>query len=226
VGGRKLSRLLQDTFRQQGIACGRDKLFTVLRLNSLLIKPRKRYIQTTMSRHWMRKYPNLLKQQKPSAPEQAWVSDITYVKTAEGYCYLSLITDAYSCKIVGYNVSDSLEAIHARRALTMAVQSRSTHTPLIHHSDRGFQYCSSEYVSFATQHNIRMSMTEHSDPYENALAERMNRTLKEEFGLGVELPSKQFAALAVKQAVELYNTYRPRLVLNGLTPQLVHKNPQ
>jgi transposase InsO family protein len=226
VGGRKLYWLLRYEFDQQGIVCGRDKLFTVLRRNDLLIKPRKRYIQTTMSKHWMRKYPNLLKEQTPSAPEQVWVSDITYVKTTEGYCYLSLITDAYSRKIVGYNVSDSLEAENTRRALQMAVRGRRTQTPLIHHSDRGYQYCSSEYVNFATRHNICMSMTEHSDPYENALAERMNRTLKEEFGLGLELPSKQHATLAVEQAVELYNTYRPHLALHGMTPQEIHKNPQ
>lgn len=226
VGGRKLYWLLQDEFHQQGIVCGRDKLFLVLRRNDLLIKPRKRYIQTTMSKHWMHKYPNLLKQQEPSAPEQVWVSDITYVKTAEGYCYLSLITDAYSRKIVGYNISDSLEAVNARQALQMAVRSRRTQNPLIHHSDRGYQYCSSEYVNFATQHNIRMSMTENSDPYENALAERMNRTLKEEFGLGLELSSKHLATLAVEQAIELYNTYRPHLALQGLTPNDIHKNPQ
>jgi len=226
VGARKLHWLLHDELDRQGIHCGRDKLFTVLRTNNLLIKRRKRYVQTTDSRHWMKKYPNLVKDTHPSAPEEIWVSDITYVKTTEGYCYLSLITDAFSRKIVGYNIGDSLEAANAREALQMAVLNREHTSSLIHHSDRGYQYCSSEYVSFATKHNIRMSMTENSDPYENALAERMNRTLKEEFGLGLEISSKQLARLAVTEAVDLYNNYRPHLSLDYNTPQAVHIKPQ
>ena len=173
-----------------------------------------------------RKYPNLVKGHRPSGPEHIWVSDITYVKTGEGYCYLSLITDAYSRKIMGYNVSDSLDTEQSRKALQMALRNRTTDNPVIHHSDRGFQYCSKEYVELAEKHNIRMSMTEHSDPYENALAERMNRTLKEEFALGSELPSRRDAAIAVQQAVELYNIYRPHLALKGLTPQTVHEKPR
>jgi putative transposase len=226
VGGRKLHWLLKTELSHEGIKCGRDRLFSVLREHGLLVKPRKRYIQTTMSRHWMRKYPNLVQQNKPMGPEQVWVSDLTYLKTEDGYCYLSLITDAYSRKIMGYNVSDSMEAVESCRALQMALRNRTTDNRLIHHSDRGYQYCSREYVDLAQQHNIRMSMTEHSDPYENALAERMNRTLKEEFCLDAILPSKQLATLAVKQAVDLYNTYRPHLALNNLTPQQVHEKPR
>jgi putative transposase len=226
VGGRKLHWLLAQEMSQEGIKCGRDRLFSVMREHGLLVKPRKRYIQTTMSRHWMRKYPNLVQQSKPMGPEQVWVSDITYLKTAEGYCYLSLITDAYSRKIMGYNVSDSMESIESCRALQMALRNRTTDNHLIHHSDRGYQYCSKEYVDLAQRHNIRMSMTEHSDPYENALAERMNRTLKEEFCLDTILPSKQIAAVAVQQAVQLYNTYRPHLALKKLTPQMVHEKPR
>jgi transposase InsO family protein len=226
VGGKKLYLLMKEHLCQAEIKCGRDKLFTVLRENDLLIPPRKRYIQTTMSKHWMRKYPNLVKEQRPTAPEHIWVSDITYIATEEGYCYLSLVTDAYSRKIMGYHVSDSLDAEQSRKAFQMALRNRTLTTPLIHHSDRGLQYCSKEYVELAEKNNVRMSMTEHSDPYENALAERMNRTMKEEFALGSKLPSKDIAVHVVREAVELYNTYRPHWALNGLTPQSVHEKPR
>lgn len=227
VGTRKLHSLIREELRHEGLKCGRDKLFSVLRHYDLLQKPRKRYVQTTYSRHWMRKYPNLVRDQKPGAPEELWVSDITYMKTVDGYCYLSLVTDAYSRKIMGYNVGASLDAEQSRRALQMALSRRIyPGRPLIHHSDRGHQYCSQEYVDLATHHNMRMSMTENGDPYENALAERMNRTIKEEFCLDTELPSHAVAAAAVTQAVELYNSYRPHLALKGRTPQAVHEKPR
>lgn len=127
---------------------------------------------------------------------------------------------------MGYNVSDSLDAEQSRKAFQMALRNRTLTTPLIHHSDRGLQYCSKEYVELAEKNNVRMSMTEHSDPYENALAERMNRTMKEEFALGSKLPSKDVAVHVVREAVELYNTYRPHWALNGLTPQSVHEKPR
>jgi putative transposase len=223
VGTRKLQILLHSAFDERRIKCGRDQLFSVLRHYGLLNRPRKRYIQTTMSRHWMRKYPNLVRDSTPTAPEQVWVSDITYIKTDEGYSYLSLITDAYSRKIMGYNLSASLDAEQTRNALSMALAQRTyPHHTLIHHSDRGYQYCSKEYVALATKHDIRMSMTEHSDPYENALAERMNRTLKEEFLPNAPLPSRHYAQMLIRQAVELYNTYRPHLALNGRTPDQIH----
>lgn len=227
VGTRKLHQLIWPELQQSGLKCGRDMLFGLLRRSGLLVKPRKRYIQTTMSRHWMRKYPNLIRDQRPTAPEQVWVSDITYLKTSEGYSYLSLITDAYSRKIMGYRLSDSLDAEQSRKALEMALANRRyPHRPLTHHSDRGHQYCSREYVALASAHHVRMSMTEHSDPYENALAERMNRTLKEEFCLDRELPSRYIAAVAVEQAIQLYNCYRPHLALNGRTPNDVHQKPR
>jgi transposase InsO family protein len=175
----------------------------------------------------MRKYPNLVKDLKPTAPEEVWVSDITYVKTVEGYSYLSLVTDAYSRKIMGYNVGTSLDAEQSRKALLMALSRRTyPERHVIHHSDRGLQYCSAEYVDLATRNNIRMSMTENGDPYENALAERMNRTIKEEFCLDTEVSSHAVVAAAVPQAVELYNTYRPHLALKGGTPQAVHEKPR
>lgn len=224
VGTRKLHMLLQHAFDERGITCGRDQLFSILRYHGLLNRPRKRYIQTTMSRHWMRKYPNLVRNYTPTAPEQVWVSDITYIKTDEGYSYLSLVTDAYSRKIMGYNLSRSLDAEQTRKALSMALAQRTyPHRRVIHHSDRGHQYCSKDYVALATENDIHMSMTEHSDPYENALAERMNRTLKEEFLLDATLPSHHYALMLVTQAVELYNTYRPHLALNGKTPSHIHE---
>lgn len=224
VGTRKLHLLLKNELYDQGIKLGRDKLFALLRQEDLLIQRRKRYIQTTNSRHWLRKYPNLVHDEKPSAPEQIWVSDITYIKTTEGYCYLSMVTDAFSRKIMGYDVSTSLDAAHARKALRMALAKRSyPNRSIIHHSDRGMQYCSREYVGLAIKHNMRMSMTESSDPYENALAERMNRTIKEEFCLDREVSSVDTASRCVNEAVMLYNTYRPHLALGGATPESVHK---
>ncbi|WP_157604733.1 IS3 family transposase [Solitalea canadensis] len=224
LGGRKLHHQLRDSFQAQQIKMGRDKLFDFLRNHQLLIWPKRRYVQTTMSKHWLRKYPNLLKNRTVDQPDQVWVSDITYLKTDEGNCYLNLVTDVYSRKIMGYVVADSMEAVQMKQALQMAIKHRQTKTDgLIHHSDRGLQYCSAEYVGLASSHAITMSMTEQSDPYENALAERMNRTLKEEFGLGNRLKSKLHAKLLAEEAVNLYNNYRPHLSLQMQTPQCVYK---
>lgn len=173
----------------------------------------------------MRKYPNLLRETKLTGPEQAWVSDITYIRTEEGFCYLNLITDAYSRKIMGYSIADNMEAAQSVKALRMALLSREyPQNSLIHHSDRGLQYCSREYVALATGQGLQMSMTENGDPYENALAERMNRTIKEEFLLDHTVKSKQLAILAAKQAVTLYNERRPHQALGWKTPNQVHKN--
>jgi transposase InsO family protein len=225
VGARKLHRLMADELAENQIKLGRDKLFDFLREERLLVRPLKRYVQTTDSRHWMRKWPNLIREMTPRRAEQVWVSDITYIKTRQdGYCYLSMVTDAWSRKIMGYNLSRSLNAEHALCALRMALRNRSyPDRRLIHHSDRGHQYCSKEYVATAQAHRIRMSMTENGDPYENALAERMNRTIKEEFCLDQEVPSVDTASRCVNEAVTLYNTYRPHLALGGATPESIHK---
>jgi transposase InsO family protein len=210
-----------------GVKCGRNKFFDYLREMDLIIKPKRRYIQTTFSKHWMKKYPNIFKDSNFTSPEQAWVSDITYLKTDEGFCYLTLITDAFSRKIVGYNVSDSMSVEHTVKALEMAIEARLyPDNVIIHHSDRGLQYCSKMYVETARKANISMSMTETSSPYDNALAERMNRTLKEEFYLYNRLKDKNQVIKIVEEAVKLYNEYRPHLSLNYLTPEQVHKNPQ
>jgi putative transposase len=214
-------------FNHMGIKCGRDKLFEYLKEMNLLIEPKKRYVQTTFSKHWMRKYPNIINGINLTAPEQLWVSDITYLKTEEGNCYLTLITDAFSKKIVGYNVSESMSADHTVRALKMAIKGRIyPYNHLIHHSDRGLQYCSKEYVDTAQSANINISMTETSSPYDNALAERMNRTMKEEFNLYYKLKTKELAYKVVAESIALYNSFRPHLSLNFYTPNQIHKNPQ
>jgi len=223
LGTRKLYFSLQPVFRSLGLKLGRDKLFGLLKEEGLLIRPRRRYVQTTMSKHHLRKYPNLVKELSLSGIEQVWVSDITYIKTSEGTCYLNLVTDAWSRKIVGYSLSATMDAVSMGLALKMALKQKQTSAATIHHSDRGLQYCSSHYVGLASRGQMKMSMTQESDPYENALAERMNRTLKEEFGLGQTLKNKDQAQEMVKQAVELYNNYRPHLSLQMKTPQQVHQ---
>jgi transposase InsO family protein len=223
LGGRKIHYLITDQLNQSNIVFGRDKLFKLMRENDLLIKPRRRYIQTTNSKHWLKKYPNIAKTLTLSQPEQLWVSDITYLKTEEGNCFLGMVTDAYSRKIMGYAIDGNMEATTIAKALSMAIKNRKTNHALIHHSDRGLQYCSKEYVNIAEDNNIRMSMTENSDPYENALAERMNRTIKEEFCLDKTLPTKALTIAAVKEAIELYNSYRPHLSLGFLTPDQQHQ---
>lgn len=227
LGGRKTHYLISAALKQQHLKFGRDKLFKLLREHHLLIKPRRRYVQTTNSKHWMKKYPNIAQELLLTAPEQLWVSDITYLKTQEGNCYLSMITDAYSRKIMGYSIADNMEAATITAALRMAISKRCyPGHKLVHHSDRGIQYCSKEFVAVAASNNIKMSMTEKSDPYENALAERMNRTIKEEFCLDHILAGKAQTFDAVREAIELYNNYRPHQALSLKTPNQVHQKTQ
>ncbi|WP_255594245.1 IS3 family transposase [Pontibacter sp. HSC-14F20] len=223
LGTRKLYSKLQPAFRSLGLKVGRDRLFGCLREFGLLIKPGRRYVQTTMSRHHLRKYPNLVRGLPVTHPEQVWASDITYVRTRQGTCYVNLVTDAFSRRIMGYAAAANMEAVSMGRALAMALKAKQTATDTIHHSDRGLQYCSRHYVGLATERGLRMSMTQDSDPYENALAERMNRTLKEEFGLGGTLDNLEQVELLLEQAVELYNEHRPHLALKMRTPQQVHQ---
>lgn len=224
LGTRKVYHLIKPNMQDQGIKLGRDKLFKLMKLYGLLIKPRRRYIQTTMSKHWLRKWPNIIKDLTVNHPEQVWVSDITYLKTQEGNCYLNMITDAYSRKIVGYAVADNMETESMIEALKMATSKRlypSIET--IHHSDRGLQYCSKDYEVMTRKNNIRLSMTENGDPYENALAERMNRTIKEEFGMDIILKNKEQVKQLVEESVFLYNHKRPHLALKMETPTQVHE---
>lgn len=224
VGTRKLYYLIKEELDRQGIRFGRDKLFDLMRVNGLQIKPRRRYTQTTMSKHWLRKWPNLIKNTSVTSIDEIWVSDITYLKTEEGNCYLNMITDAYSRKIVGYAVADNMETESMIEALKIAtVNRKNKDKPTIHHSDRGMQYCSKEYVLLTSQNNIRLSMTENGDPYENALAERMNRTIKEEFGMDKTLRDRQQVKKLVAESILLYNQKRPHLALNMKTPDMVYQ---
>ncbi len=182
LGTRKLQHMLTPILASHKIKVGRDYLFDLLEDHKLLIRNRKRNVITTDSRHWMHKYPNLIKELEISRPEQVWVSDITYIRLVNQWGYLSLITDAFSRKIMGYCFRLDLSAQGCVDALQMAVNNRLyNHEPLIHHSDRGVQYCSTAYVDLLTQRTIAISMTENGDPYENALAERINGIIKSEF---------------------------------------------
>lgn len=172
----------------------------------------------------MRKWPNIIKNLPLTEPDQVWVSDITYVKTEKENCYLNMITDAYSRKIVGYAMDNTMQTESMIKALEMATKQKiNPDIQTIHHSDRGLQYCSKEYVELTARNNIKLSMTENSDPYENALAERMNRTIKEEFGMNGKLKSKEQLELLLKESINLYNQYRPHLALNMKTPNQVYK---
>jgi len=183
LGTRRAYFLLKPEFIKHGIKMGRDQLFDLLRFHGLLIRRRKRMVQTTNSNHWLKRYPNLIKQMCITDTEQLWVSDITYIKTLQGFSYLSLITDAYSRKIVGHSLHDTLEASSCINALKMAIANRKYKLPfsLVHHSDRGMQYCCAEYVAILNEDRIAISMTQSGSPYDNALAERVNGIIKNEF---------------------------------------------
>ena len=223
MGGRKLYYKLQDIFDSEGIKIGRDRFFDVLRRHKLLIKRRRNFVRTTNSFHRFRVYNNLIKDKNICHPNQVLVSDLTYINTREGYLYLSLVMDAYSRKIVGYEVSDTLEAVGCLRALNMALKQLPVNHSAIHHSDRGIQYCSQAYIEKLRSNNLQISMTEENHCYENAQAERINGVLKGEYGLRNKFVNKNMAKLACKQAIELYNTDRPHLALNMETPEIAHR---
>lgn len=225
VGGKKLYYLLSEQIQQAGIKMGRDALFDTLRMYGLLIKPVRSYTKTTDSKHWMHKHPNLLKdgQMNIDRPDQVYVSDITYIKSRERTHYLSLVTDAYSRKIMGYHLSDDLSAESVVQAMKMAARNRSRSLPLIHHSDRGLQYCSEVYQRVLKNNNITPSMTDGYDCYQNALAERMNGILKQEF-LSCKCNNAVELNMLIKQSVEIYNDKRPHLALKMKTPNFIHQN--
>lgn len=220
LGARKLHYLLKGE-----LGIGRDKLFEWLRDEGLLICKKRRYTVTTNSRHWMRKYPNLIKGITLVRPEQVWVADITYIDTAEdGNAYLHLVTDAYSKQVMGYELCGNMEAASTFKALQMAVNKREyKDQPLIHHSDRGLQYCSKIYTDYLKQWHIAISMTENGDPYENAIAERMNGILKDEFGLAERLNNISQAMQQAAQSIRIYNNLRPHLSCSMLTPVQMHQ---
>ena len=222
LGTRKLYFLLEHCFAENGIKIGRDAFFKYLKREQLLIKPAKSYIKTTFSKHWLHKYPNLLKDINVHRPEQVFVSDITYVKSYERTHYLSLVTDVFSRKIVGYHLSDDMSAENVVKALKMAVKNRKNKLALIHHSDRGLQYCSQIYQNELRKNNIEPSMTDGYDCYQNALAERINGILKHEF-LIYKCKSAVELNELIKESIECYNQKRPHLSLKMKTPNFVYQ---
>jgi len=223
IGTRKLYYLIKDELGLLNIKMGRDVLFNFLRAEHLLVKPKKSYVKTTNSKHWMKKYPNLIKDIKLTKPEQLWVSDITYIKTNKGHEYLSLITDAYSKKIMGYELLENLSATGPLNALEMALKNRKYAHDLIHHSDRGLQYCSADYIEKLKKNDIKISMTENGDPYENAIAERINGILKYEFLIIEGFNNHLQAMHIIKESINIYNNERPHLSCEMLTPNQAHK---
>ena len=224
VGTRKLYEALQYTFEASDLKVGRDSLFDILREHDMLVKRKKASCKTTDSYHRFHKYKNLVKDMVVSAPNQVWVSDITYIRTVNGFCYLALITDMYSRKIVGYDISDSLELAGCLRALKLALRTARPADGLVHHSDRGIQYCSNQYVEKLKKRNIRISMTEENHCYENAIAERVNGILKDEFYLDQCFFNTKYAIIATKNAIDIYNNKRLHVSLGYKTPNMVFKN--
>ena len=222
LGTRKLYHLLKDEFRARGLKLGRDALFDHLRAEHLLIWPKKNYTKTTDSKHWLKKHPNLLAGKKVGRPEEVFVSDITYVKSRERTHYLALVTDAYSRKIMGYYLSDDMSAENTVQALKMAIGNRISDLPLIHHSDRGLQYAAAVYQNELRRNNITPSMTDGYDCYQNALAERMNGILKQEFLIETCNTGKELQTL-VEESIDTYNRSRPHTSLAMKTPDLIHE---
>lgn len=222
IGTRKLYFLIKDDLITLNIKLGRDVLFNFLRAEHLLIKPQRSYVKTTNSKHWMKKYPNLIKEMEVIKPEQLWVSDITYIQTDGGHNYLSLITDAYSKKIMGYELLDNLTTAGPLKALELALKSRKYKHDLIHHSDRGLQYCSAEYVRKLNENNVKISMTENGDPYENAIAERINGILKYEFLIKDGFKNHIEAVNVITESIKIYNEERPHSSCHLLTPNQTH----
>ncbi len=222
LGTRKLHYLLQDKLLSHNISIGRDYLFNLLSEHKLLIRRRKRNVITTNSRHWMKKYSNLIRDTIVIRPEQVWVSDITYIRMINQWGYLSLITDAYSRKIVGYSFRNDLAAQGCIDALQMALDNRIYTKSIIHHSDRGSQYCSKNYVNLLLENNMAISMTENGDPYENALAERVNGIIKIEFNLHSSQLGFEKTHKLIKNSINSYNSIRPHASCDYLTPEQAH----
>lgn len=221
LGARKLYKLIQPQLLNQGIKLGRDGFFAYLRSEGLLVKPKKSYTKTTFSKHWMKKHPNLLKEEGLHYAEHVLVSDITYVESEQGVHYLSLVTDADSRRIVGHHLSSDMKSESVVKALKMAIKDKRYINNAVHHSDRGLQYCSTVYQDVLTTNGIRPSMTDGYDCYQNALAERINGILKQEFLLYRCKTMKELEIL-VKESVKIYNEMRPHLSLEMNTPDHVH----
>jgi len=226
IGTRKLHYLLTETLQRHNISIGRNKLFDLLAEYQLLVRRRKRRrTSTTDSNHPFRKYPNLVRDLQVVRPNHLWVSDITYISLIDNFCYLSLVTDAYSRKIVGHCLHPTLKKEGPITALKIALSSLSgkPEAALIHHSDRGLQYCCTDYITLLDSKKMAISMTERGDPYENALAERVNGILKDEFLLDGEFDNFEQALVAVNNAINTYNSLRPHASCNYQTPDQTHQ---
>lgn len=225
MGGRKLFELLQPFLLEHQIKIGRDRLFDILSANCLLVRRKKKPTITTDSFHRFKKYPNLIRDFIPKRPNHLWVSDITYWKIRNGFTYISFVTDAYSRKIVGYHLVDSLQTSETIQALKMAISNLADdQLQLIHHSNRGTQYCSNEYIKLLEANNIGISMTENGDPLENAIAERVNGIIKEEYLDDYQIEDIQEAKELLDAVIKLYNNERPHMSIGNLTPNQVHQN--
>ena len=223
TGGIKMHFMLQQFMASHRISMGRDALFSMLKDNNLLVKPRRLYARTTNSFHYFKKWPDLVQRRKAIMAEEIWVSDITYLRTKKGFIYLSLVTDAWSRKIVGYNLSRNLKAEGCIKAFQMALKARLyPKRPLIHHSDRGIQYCCDAYVQLLLNQSVQISMTQNGSPYDNAIAERVNGILKQEFDLYQSFESYDQAKATVERAILSYNQIRPHFSCELKTPQFKH----
>jgi len=221
LGARKLLVVMRPFMDEHGIHIGRDMFFELLRVNGFLIRRKRRGSRTTFSAHRLKKYSDLVKGYKVTRADQLWVSDITYIPLTRGFAYLSVITDAYSRRIMGFELSRDLSAAGCTRALQMALRSRSGEAPLIHHSDRGIQYCSAEYVGLLNENQVAISMTQSGDPRDNAIAERINGILKQELLNRAYANFKQ-ASEQVTKAINVYNHLRPHSSVDMLTPEKAH----
>lgn len=221
LGGRKLYFLLQEELKS--LKVGRDRFFDILRANHLLIIPKRSYHVTTNSHHRFRKHKNQILDYEITRPNQVWVADITYIGNRKNPGYLSLITDAYSKKIVGHYVADNLNTESSLIALKRALKNNKPEMEsLIHHSDRGLQYCSNEYQRILIKNGVKCSMTQNSDPYENAVAERINGILKQEFDIDKYDVETSIKRKIVEESIEIYNELRPHFSNHYLTPNQMH----
>jgi transposase InsO family protein len=226
MGVRKLQEKLRPFMHENRIKIGRDALFDLLSAHKMLIRTRKSHIKTTNSYHWLKKYPNLIVDFTPSKPNELWVSDITHWKIQGQFVYISLVTDAYSRKIIGHHLSENLRAEGTIKALEMGLSNLEKRTEisgqLFHHSDRGGQYCSTQYVNLLKKNHIEISMTQERDPSENAIAERVNGIIKDEYLFNYKCNNINDARKLLDRAVSLYNRERPHSSIGNFVPEVVH----
>lgn len=223
LGVRKLHFKLRERLEEAGVEIGRDRMFEVLRSRDMLVKPLPKAPRTTNSRHSLPVFKNLIAELETTGPHQVWVGDLTYLRTQDGFEYLSLLMDRHSRKIVGFNCGDDLSTNGPMAALNQALADLPEGASPIHHSDRGCQYCSHDYVDRLTESGATVSMTEENHCAENATAERLNGILKQEYALGTTFRTRAQARVAVREAVTLYNNHRPHLSLGMQTPEEVHR---